>query len=149
MKRLSATIYDDIRAALKQRLEMVSFDRRCILCWNLPLTNYRSSRNVLPWLVCFTLHFREQDAELTCTELSGRKTVCVRDVIFTLNRVCSIVLVQSASDTNFIASAGRHFMASIPRTLVLGREQAQMAATHPSYSDCISWYLGVQAMFSP
>ncbi|KAF2708917.1 histone-fold-containing protein [Pleomassaria siparia CBS 279.74] len=51
VKRISATIYDDVRMALKQRLESILKD-------------------------CVAL-----------AEHSGRKTVTVQDVIFTLNRL--------------------------------------------------------------
>jgi hypothetical protein len=38
VKRISATIYDDVRAALKQRLEIVSFERRDNMCRQFALT---------------------------------------------------------------------------------------------------------------
>jgi hypothetical protein len=108
---------------------------------------YRSLRTALLWLVCFAFDFKKQHRKLTCTEYSGRKTVCVQDIIFTLNRVCNIVLVQCTRDTNIVTSWDGHSMASTLLITASGRERAQMAAARWRYSDCIPWYLGVQAMF--
>jgi histone H3/H4 len=67
VKRTAATIYDDVRQALKDRLRSVSS------CQYLPERQLTRDQIL-------------KDA-IAVVELTGRQTVSVRDIIFILNRV--------------------------------------------------------------
>jgi histone H4 len=68
VKRISATIYNDVREALKERLQRVGYSEMEIFMQ--PLTGFQILRDVC-----------------AIVDSSGRKTVSVTDIVFTLRRV--------------------------------------------------------------
>jgi histone H3/H4 len=67
VKRIAATIYDDVRQALKERLRAVRIQHT--------FSNF----------ILTTLQILKE--AIAVVELTGRKTVSVTDIIFVLNRV--------------------------------------------------------------
>jgi len=110
VKRIAATIYDDVRQALKDRLRAVSFSQTSV---GTKLMSIKILKDAI-----------------AVVELTGRKTVSVTDIIFVLNRVSRSLRRLLEEKANLYNSKVDSYTASILRSLVPAKLQS-LYLKHP------------------